>query len=92
MKQNCWEFNRCGRTALPDPDKDKEVCLAATSLEYDSRNSGKNGGRCCWRVPSTMCTSNGGTPVPNWADKIKDCINCVFLKKVMEEEGPDFRI
>jgi hypothetical protein len=89
MVQNCWEFHNC--------EKDKsqnghELCPCSLSVEFDGFNRGTNGGRYCWRVNSTLCDPFVGRPVPNWADKMKDCIICEFFNKVRSEEGEDFRM
>ncbi|MBN1389668.1 MAG: hypothetical protein JXA22_03390 [Candidatus Thermoplasmatota archaeon] len=91
-KQNCWEFNGCGRAADHGPEGGKEVCPVSTSLQFDNRNGGKNGGRYCWRVPAGDSSSAGNRPVPNWADDTRDCIRCGFFRKVLKEEGPELRM
>lgn len=86
-KHNCWEFKKCGR----EPggiNVDKEgVCPASILNSYHGLNNGLNGGRFCWVISGTMCD---GEVQGTYAQKLEDCINCEFLKKVDWEEGRDF--
>ncbi len=90
IKQNCWEFKRCGR----DPDGARitglDICPATTDTSCNGLNSGKNAGRICWLVAGTFCESNvQGT----FAQKRRSCITCDFFKFVEAEEGiEDFSI
>ena len=87
MTLNCWELNRCGKE--PDGDRIDEMgeCPAATSTEFDGKNKGEGGGRYCWRVNGTLC---GDILQPNWADKMKQCLECHVMKVIMMEEGENF--
>lgn len=88
-KKNCWEIKNCGREEGGINAKELGVCPAAESKDHTGRNSGKNGGRYCWRVAGTFC---GGEVQGMMANKIMDCIECEFLLKVKEEEGLIFTI
>jgi hypothetical protein len=85
MKQNCWEFRKCGR----DKESDIGICPAVTEIYANSINSGKNGGRICWAVPGTHCDDKiQGT----YAQKVLMCRECDFRWKVQEEEGSSFKL
>jgi len=85
--KNCWEVKKCGRQ--PEGEKVEEfgVCPAAIDNEYDGENRGKYCGRFCWAVAGTLCE---GKIQGTYATKLKNCLNCEFLKKVNKEEGRDF--
>jgi hypothetical protein len=87
MKQNCWEFKRCGRLAGGARAKELGVCPASVNSSIDALNDGTNGGRMCWAVAGTLC---GGKPQGSFAKKIDSCMNCEFYKKVRGEEGSGF--
>jgi hypothetical protein len=89
MTQNCWEFNKCGKNPSSKGGGD---CPTEEFVEFDGINRGKNGGRYCWRIPGTLCDRHSGRNIPNWADKMKDCIHCEFFKKVREEEENQVKI
>ena len=83
-KLNCWEYMKCG-FGPSDNTVDKEECIAATAKSYDGINEGLNGGRICWKVAGTFCSSqiNG-----RFAKKIFSCQECPFFKHV-HKQGED---
>ncbi len=84
MRKNCWEYKKCGFE--PGVNKD-DCCPAALSGDYDGTNNGHFGGRCCWVVAGTLCDCEVQGP---FVDKLKDCLNCSFMKEVHDEEGCNF--
>jgi hypothetical protein len=84
MKQNCWEFKRCGREPGGAKSGELGVCPAATETRVHGINSGKNGGRACWALAGTLC---GGKVQGTFAAKVANCLACDFYKLVTQEEG-----
>ena len=84
IRQNCWEFEKCGRG--PGGEKVAELgqCPASSEKNGDGLNGGKNGGRICWALAGTFC---GGKVQGEFAEKELTCMSCLFFKKVKEEEG-----
>ncbi|HEX3043729.1 MAG TPA: hypothetical protein VHY08_03165 [Bacillota bacterium] len=84
IRQNCWEFKKCGRG--PGGEKVAELgqCPASTDDSCNELNGGINGGRICWAVAGTFC---GGKIQGAFAEKEITCMACDFYKKVKEEEG-----
>lgn len=78
---------KCGREEGGDKITEIGVCPASTATLLDGKNSGKNGGRYCWKVSHTLCN---GEIQGDIVSKIIDCIECDFLKKVKKEEGENF--
>ena len=86
-RKNCWEVNKCARQPGGDQAKELGVCPTAKAVGYNGINRGNNGGRFCWAVVGTFCNEKQqGT----FAEKLINCLECDFLKKVNEEEGRDF--
>lgn len=85
MKENCWEFKKCGREEGGKNSVIMGVCPASAAKNHDGRNDGKNAGRHCWKVAGTFCD---GTVQGTWAMKMKSCSQCDFFKHVMRQEGP----
>ena len=85
---NCWEFWQCGRH--PDDQKISGlgICPAATAVEFDGVNRGKNGGRFCWFVAGTLC--GHGEVEGTFAWKLGDCLECDFYRRVEKQEGYKF--
>jgi len=78
-KLNCWEFMKCCRGPLDDPDKDCSICPATISSSLDGLNEGETSGRACWLVAGTFCNEKvSGT----YAEKIDSCRHCPFYKEV----------
>jgi hypothetical protein len=84
MKQNCWEFKKCGR----DSSKELGICPAVTELRADGANKGTNGGRICWAIAETYCN---GIQQGTYAEKVLMCRACDFRWLVHEEEGAAFQ-
>ena len=78
---------KCGRQIEGKNVEKNGVCPAASTNKHDGINNGKYGGRFCWAVAGTLC---GGKIQGTYATKLKNCLNCKFLKKVDQEEGRHF--
>ncbi len=88
QKQNCWEYEKCGREPKGSKSKELGVCPAATNKSYNRLNEGENGGRMCWAIAGTLC---GGKVQGTFAEKRLSCMTCDFYKKIKKEEGKDFQ-
>lgn len=86
IKQNCWEFMRCGREPHGSNTLDRGVCPAASDHSFDGINGGKCAGRICWAVAGTLC---GGKVQGTFAEKRGGCTGCTFFKEVQREKGTD---
>jgi hypothetical protein len=84
VKQNCWEFKKCGREPGGSKAQDLGVCPAATEPRLNGTNDGKNGGRACWALTGTLC---GGQVQGTFAAKVGNCAKCEFYQTVVQEEG-----
>ena len=84
MKENCWEFKKCGREKGGKNSLQLGVCPVYTLTESDGRNGGRNGGRYCWKVAGTFC---GGKVQGTWAMKMSSCVKCDFFQHLKEQEG-----
>ena len=84
MRENCWEFKKCGRESA----NKLGICPAVTEMMANTVNRGKNGGRVCWAVEGTLCD---GKVQGTYAEKVLVCHDCDFRKKVQEEERYNFR-
>ena len=82
-KQNCWEFEKCGREPGADKIGEMGICPAASDASYDGLNEGKNAGRMCLAAAGTFCD---GEVQGTFAKKQPSCQICKFFKKVKEEE------
>lgn len=85
MKQNCWEFKKCGRESGGCKVHELGVCPASIEQKLDGIHEGKNSGRACWVVGGTYCK---GEVQGNYAKKLSNCMECDFYKKVKSEESP----
>lgn len=83
MKQNCWEFKKCGREPGGISSVELGICPATTNEKLNNSNHGKNGGRSCWPLAGTLC---GGKIQGVFALKFQNCMDCDFYKIVMREE------
>lgn len=83
MKQNCWEFKKCGREPGGDNIEEFGVCPTPCAENVNGIHEGKNGGRVCWAVAGTFCD---GKIQGTFAAKISNCQECEFYKKVSDEE------
>lgn len=86
-KLNCWEHQKCGREPGGDRVEELSVCPAAISGAHDGVNNGQFAGRFCWTINATLCNDEIQGPLKN---KLNNCLQCSFLKKINEEEGRDF--
>jgi hypothetical protein len=87
MKQNCWQFKRCGREPGGTKVSELGVCPSATETRANGVNSGKNAGRACWALTGTFC---GGKVQGSFASKVANCMTCDFYRLVLQEEGANF--
>jgi len=85
-KLNCWEFMHCGREPGGRNMLELGICPAASDSLPNGINSGKNGGRSCWIVRGTLC---GEMRPSGHGDKLAECGNCKFRRRVEEEEGAE---
>ena len=84
MKQNCWQFKKCGREPGGAKAMELGVCPATIETRVNGVNSGKNGGRACWALTGTLC---GGKVQGTFAVKLANCLACDFYQLVGKEEG-----
>lgn len=83
MKQNCWEFTKCGREQGGAKAAESGTCPASIDTSLNGLNGGENGGRICWSVVGSLSNKypwdcgNGKTA----------CSSCGFYKLVEKEEG-----
>lgn len=87
MKQNCWEFKKCGREPGGEKVETLGVCPAATSQALNGGNDGNNGGRICWLISATLCQNE---IQGDFFQKIANCVKCDFFKTVFKEESGRF--
>ena len=85
--KNCWEFKKCGREPGGATVEELGECPAASENRLDGQNRGKQGGRMCWIVKSTLC---GNRLQGDFYSKLGNCMKCAFLKEVCKEEGRNF--
>lgn len=83
-KENCWEYNSCGREPNGKMTLELGLCPAAMDNSYNGINSGVNAGRICWAVAGTFCN---GDIQGTFAEKRDSCMSCDFFKLVRKEEG-----
>lgn len=83
MKQNCWEYKKCGREPGGINVPELGVCIAATETMLDGVHGGKNGGRACWAVCGTLC---GGEVQGTFAEKMGNCKICDFYIEVFNDD------
>lgn len=88
MSQNCWEFKKCGRQPGGTRTAELGVCPAATEIQANGLNAGRNGGRICWALTGTLC---GGTVQGTFAQKLSNCMECDFYRHVQSEQGKDMQ-
>ena len=87
MKENCWDYKKCGREPGGSKAGELGVCSAATETELHGVHGGSKAGRTCWVVAGTLC---GGEVQGTFANKFQACEKCDFYLKVRNEEFPDF--
>lgn len=86
-KMNCWEFFKCGRQPGGEMAEKFGVCPVPVSNAQDGVNHGKHAGRVCWVVAGTYCD---GACHGTYSEKLGNCLECVFMKKVTMEEERNF--
>ncbi len=86
VKQNCWEFNKCGREPKGSKVAELGICPATTYTSVNGLNGGKNGGRICWAVAGTYAGEFRG----NCSMDIISCTTCDFFEMVEKEESAHF--
>jgi hypothetical protein len=87
IKQNCWEFKKCGREPGGAKVAELGVCPAAMESRTHGIHFGKGAGRACWAIAGTLC---GGKVQGIFAAKLSDCLVCEFYKLVAREESFNF--
>ncbi|MDA8100386.1 MAG: hypothetical protein M0042_12270 [Nitrospiraceae bacterium] len=85
MKQNCWEFKKCGRQPGGHRAAELGICPVTTHSDLAGVHGGSNAGRACWVVAGSLC---GGKIQGAYAQKLNNCWRCDFMNKVKEEEDP----
>ena len=83
VKQNCWEFKKCGRQPGGQKVADLGICPATVNQKLDGAHDGKNAGRSCWVVAGSLC---GGKIQGTYAKKLLNCWRCEFMNLVKREE------
>ena len=83
MKQNCWEFKKCGREPGGPKTNEFGPCPVASYSALNGMHGGKNAGRACWVVKGSLC---GGRVQGDEQQKRASCWECDFLKLVRKEE------
>lgn len=89
LKQNCWEFKKCGRERGGSHEKELGRCPATLEARLDGNHDGTNGGRACWIIAGTLCK---GEIQGTFAQKFGNCTTCDFYKLVKSEEFPSFKL
>ena len=87
IKQNCWEFKKCGREVNGDQIGNLGVCPAAIEIGLDTVHSGINAGRACWTITGTLCDQKVQGV---YKQKIEECMKCEVYIEIKKEEGRDF--
>jgi hypothetical protein len=86
VRQNCWEYKKCGREPGGLKAQELGVCPASTATKANGLNGGTNGGRACWVIAGTLC---GGKVQGTFATKLANCLQCQFYQLVGAEQGPE---
>lgn len=89
MKQQCWQYKKCGRQQGGSKATELGVCPASVEQQGKGINAGQNAGRICWAIAGTLC---GGKVQGAFAAKQASCLACDFYKLVRGEEGAAFRL
>ncbi|MHB8843221.1 MAG: two-CW domain-containing protein [Nitrospirota bacterium] len=88
MKQNCWEYKKCGRQPQGVHARQLGVCPASLEESLDGVHDGTNAGRSCWVVAGTLC---GGAVQGTFGAKYKSCELCDFYQRTRLEERTNFK-
>ncbi|MBS1151202.1 MAG: hybrid sensor histidine kinase/response regulator, partial [Myxococcaceae bacterium] len=79
----------CGRQAGGSNARQQGICPAGVDVATPGPNRGLGGGRICWSVAGTYCTS----PTGNDAQSTRvSCTGCEVFKQVQQEEGAAFEL
>lgn len=89
MKQNCWDFKKCGRLPGGVHENDLGICPAYQETRLDDVHDGWNAGRACWVIAGTLC---GGRVQGSFAKKYESCERCDFYLLVKKEEGHQMQL
>jgi len=89
LKENCWEYIKCGREPGGKRIFKSGVCKVSIDFESNGVNGGRNAGRICWAVSGTLCSDSIGHPESSYIIKQGkiSCLSCPFFHKVKKEEG-----
>ncbi|RJR17622.1 MAG: PilZ domain-containing protein [Nitrospiraceae bacterium] len=82
-RQNCWEFNKCGREPGGSRAGETGVCPATTAISCSGLYNGINGGRICWAIAGTFAAGR----ISGAYAREFSCLNCDFLRKVCKDEN-----
>lgn len=88
MKENCWEYMKCGHEPNEGSLLKFKSCPIFREKSLNGIHGGVNAGRACWVVAGTKC---GGDTQGLFASKLGKCVMCDFYKMVRSEEV-DFRM
>jgi hypothetical protein len=83
LKQNCWEFKKCGREYRGARVSELGLCKVSVTPPAHGLHSGQHGGRACWGIAGTM---NGSKVDCIFAKELNNCLQCDFFQKVRSEE------
>ncbi len=88
MKQNCWDFKKCGRIPGGPNEHELGACPVAAYTALAGVHGGQNAGRACWVVAGSLC---GGKVQGTEEHKRQACWECDFLHLVKKEEESEPR-
>lgn len=83
MKNNCWEYTKCGRQPGGSKVQELGVCPVTQNQELNGAHGGTGAGRACWVVAGSLC---GGKIQGSYAQKLHNCWRCEFMNSVKKEE------
>jgi hypothetical protein len=83
MKQNCWEYFKCGRQEGGDKVEEFGICPVYTEKKTNGINGGINAGRACWCVAGTFCE---GKIQGTFAHIVVNCMKFDFYRLVLKEQ------
>jgi len=87
-KQNCWEYNNCGRQPGGHNTEELGICPVPLATGAHGINGGINAGRSCWAIKGSRCDGKINGTI---SEKLGKCMQCDFYAKVRHEEGPNFQ-
>ncbi len=89
LRENCWEFKKCGREPGGENVAEFGVCPTCIETKQDGVNEGRNAGRICWVIAGTFCA---GKVQGTFAEKVDDCRECDFFMKIIAESNSDYHL